>query len=67
MIIECTKDGFELIEKSSYLPPLNKQIKKKYKWIFLSEISARCSICYRKNVLYGDYCKYCGEKMVGDD
>ncbi len=33
-------------------------------WIDLDEKSAVCSCCYRNNTLYGDYCKWCGAKMV---
>lgn len=67
MIIECTKDGFEIVRQVNWLPPINKQARKKYKWLFISETSALCSVCNRKNILYGDYCKWCGEKMIGSE
>lgn len=34
------------------------------KWIFKDNNSAVCSCCNRNNVLFGNYCKWCGTKMV---
>ena len=33
-------------------------------WIDKDEKSAVCSCCNRNNTLYGDFCKWCGAKMV---
>lgn len=44
------------------LPPVTPQ--KMGHWIVKNEESAVCSCCYRNNKLYGDYCKWCGAKMV---
>ena len=33
-------------------------------WIDLDGTSAVCSCCYKNNLLYGDFCKWCGTKMV---
>ena len=34
-------------------------------WIDKDDKSAVCSCCNRNNTLYGDFCKWCGAKMVG--
>lgn len=33
-------------------------------WIEKDEKSAVCSCCNRNNTLYGDFCKWCGAKIV---
>ncbi len=33
-------------------------------WIAIDGKSAICSCCNRNNTLYGDFCKWCGTKMV---
>lgn len=33
-------------------------------WIDKDDKSAVCSCCNRNNTLFGDYCKWCGAKMV---
>lgn len=33
-------------------------------WIDKDEKSAVCSCCNKNNILYGDFCKWCGAKMV---
>ena len=33
-------------------------------WEEIDEKSALCSCCMRYNILYGDFCKWCGAKMV---
>ena len=44
------------------LPSVNSQ--QTGHWIDLDEKSAICSCCNRNNTLYGDFCKWCGAKMV---
>ena len=45
------------------LLPVNPQPKIGH-WIGIDEKSAVCSCCNRNNTLYGDFCKWCGAKMV---
>ena len=45
------------------LPPVNPQAKT-WHWIDKDEKSAVCSCCNRNNTLYGDFCKWCGARMV---
>ena len=33
-------------------------------WIDIDEKSAVCSCCNRNNTLYGNFCKWCGARMV---
>ena len=35
-------------------------------WIDKEEKTAICSCCNRNNLLYGDFCKWCGAKMESD-
>lgn len=45
------------------LPPVVPQQKIGH-WIDLDEKSALCSCCYKNNILYGDFCKWCGAIMI---
>lgn len=36
-------------------------------WIMTSESSARCSCCYKHNLFYGDFCKWCGAKERSEE
>lgn len=51
--------------KEAILPDEIKQ--KTGHWIDLDEKSAVCSCCYRNNLLYGDFCKWCGAKMKSEE
>ena len=51
------------IETIKALPSVTPQQRTGH-WIDLDEKSAVCSCCYRNNTLYGDFCKWCGTKMV---
>ena len=33
-------------------------------WTDIDEKSAVCSCCYRNNTLYGNFCKWCGARIV---
>ena len=46
------------------MPSVNPQEPKTGHWIDKDEKSAVCSCCNRNNTLYGDFCKWCGAKMV---
>ena len=54
-------DRIETIVKK--LPSANPQAETGH-WIDKDEKSAVCSCCNRNNTLYGDFCKWCGAKMV---
>lgn len=45
------------------LPSVTPQSKTGH-WIIKSETSANCSRCHKHNLFYGDFCKWCGVKMV---
>lgn len=66
-ILECTFAGFkdELIENAcKMICTLNDSEKPKTgHWIELDDKSAVCSCCCKNNILYGDFCKWCGAKM----
>ena len=36
-------------------------------WIDKEEKTAVCSRCNRNNLLYGDFCKWCGAKMESEE
>lgn len=46
------------------MPPVTPQEPKTGHWIDKDEKVAVCSCCNRNNTLYGDFCKWCGAKMV---
>lgn len=78
MTIEEKKAVLEVIKKShceewvkaeigapiEALPSVNPQEPKTGHWIDKDEKSAVCSCCNRNNILFGDYCKWCGCRMV---
>jgi len=39
-------------------------LEKRGHWISIDEKSAICSCCNRNNTMYGDFCKWCGARMV---
>lgn len=44
-------------------PPVTVEVRTGY-WIDRDEKSATCSCCNMNNVLYGDFCKWCGARML---
>ena len=47
------------------IPSVNPQEPKIGHWINKDgQVSAECSCCNRNNTLYGDFCKWCGAKMI---
>ena len=57
----------KLCQKSYLAGMEHKQKPKTGHWINLNEKSAICSCCGRNNILYGDFCKWCGAKMKGEE
>lgn len=60
-----------LYEQSKNLDSLNLEVErlkdgiaKTGHWIDVYKDSAFCSCCNRGNIVYGDFCKWCGAKMV---
>lgn len=56
-IKEAFTKGFELGLKKAPQP-------KTGHWIDKTKNSAVCSCCNKNNTLYGDFCKWCGAKMI---
>ena len=63
-ILECYFTGFKKEIIDSVCNRILEQEPKTGHWIDLDEKSAVCSCCYRNNTLFGDYCKWCGAKMI---
>lgn len=56
---------FERLTKEvKALPSVTPREPKKGHWIDKEEKTAVCSCCNRNNLLYGDFCKWCGAKMT---
>ena len=53
----------EFCEFMDSIPPVT-PAQKTGQWIEIEDQSAVCSCCNRNNILFGDYCKWCGAKMV---
>ena len=63
---EWSKDGHSAGTEECHLCMWESQYKPKIgHWIDKDEKSAVCSCCNRNNILYGDFCKWCGAKMTG--
>ena len=58
---ECNSEHYEACEMA--IRALEQEPKTGH-WIDTDEKSAVCSCCNRNNTLYGDFCKWCGAKMV---
>ena len=63
----CRKRDLKLVEHDFMVHIIKDTLSSEPKtghWIVKDEESAVCPFCCRNNKLYGDYCKWCGAKMV---
>lgn len=64
LVVLPSEKEFEHLEwllKNFYKTP---QEPKTGHWIDKNKNSAVCSCCNRSNILYGNFCKWCGAKMI---
>lgn len=64
MAIEAVDDEIKEKAKADFIALCAEQEPKTGHWIDKDEKSAVCSCCNRNNTLYGDFCKWCGAKIV---